>query len=66
MSTFSTAVRTAAEMVVSLDASLVEIALLSLRVSATATLIGAAIALPLAAWVAQSRSRARGVIVAVL
>ncbi len=53
-------------MVVSLDASLVEIALLSLRVSATATLIGAAIALPLAAWVAQTRSRARGVIVAVL
>jgi tungstate transport system permease protein len=54
---------TAIDMVARADATLVDIALLSLRVSGTATVIATLIALPLAAWVAQTRSRAREPIV---
>ena len=42
----------AAKLLVSLDADLVQISILSLRVSLTATLIASAIGLPLGAWLA--------------
>ena len=45
----------AARLVVTLDADLVEITLLSLQVSLTATLVASAIGLPLGAWLAVSR-----------
>jgi tungstate transport system permease protein len=66
MSVIGDAFTAAIDMVARADASLVEIALLSLRVSGTATLIAALIALPIAAWVAQTRSRAREPIVVFL
>jgi tungstate transport system permease protein len=50
----------------SLDPQVRAIVLLSLQVSGVATLIGALIALPLAAWVAQTRSWLREPIVVVL
>lgn len=56
----------ALSLVASLDPAVVAIVLLSLQVSGLATLIGATIALPLAAWVAQSRSRLREPIVVLL
>ncbi len=56
----------AIRMVASADGKLLEIAVLSLRVSATATLIAAIIALPIAAWVAQTRSALKTPVVVVL
>ncbi|MGQ0566884.1 MAG: ABC transporter permease [Gemmobacter sp.] len=53
-------------LVLSLDADLVEIAALSLRVTLTATVIAAAIGLPLGAWLAVSRFRGRRIAIAVL
>ncbi len=49
----------ALDLLVQGDAALRDIALLSLRVSASATLFAALIGLPLGAWVALSRSRLR-------
>ncbi len=66
MSVIADAFSAALDMIVRSDATLTEIALLSLRVSGTATLIAIAIALPLAAWVAQTRSRAREPIILLL
>jgi tungstate transport system permease protein len=60
------AVSQALALIVSFDAQVRAIVGLSLQVSGVATLIGAAIALPLAAWVAQTRSRIREPIVIVL
>jgi len=56
----------AAQLLAGLDADLIEITLLSLRVSVTATLVSALIALPLGAWLAVSRFRARRVVIVVL
>ena len=56
----------AAGLVVSLDADLIEIAALSLRVSLGATLIASAIGLPLGAWLAISRFRLRRLIIALM
>jgi tungstate transport system permease protein len=56
----------AISLVTSLDVQVRAIVLLSLQVSGLATLIGALIALPLAAWVAHSRARIREPIVIVL
>lgn len=53
-------------MIVRGDAALADIVLLSLRVSGSASLIAAAIALPLAAWVVQTRSSVREPIVLLL
>jgi tungstate transport system permease protein len=59
MSVIGESIVEATRLVASADSQLIEIATLSLRVSATATLIAALIALPIAAWVAQTRSRVR-------
>ena len=56
----------AAKLLVSLDADLVQISILSLRVSLTATLIASAIGLPLGAWLAINRFPARRVVIAVM
>jgi tungstate transport system permease protein len=56
----------ALSLIASLDANVLAIVVLSLQVSGLATLIGALIALPLAAWVAQTRSRVREPIVVLL
>ncbi len=56
----------AAGLVFALDAGLVEIAALSLRVTLTATVIAAMIGLPLGAWLAISRFRGRRVAIATL
>jgi tungstate transport system permease protein len=56
----------AARLLVSGDARLIDVALLSLRVSGTATIIAALIALPLAAWLAQTRSAVRAPVVVML
>lgn len=56
----------AGRLVVTLDPDLLEIAALSLRVTLTATLIAAAIGLPLGAWLAISRFRLRRAVIAVL
>ena len=56
----------AARLLAGLNADLIEITWLSLRVSVTATLVAALIALPLGAWLAVSRFRARRVVIAVL
>lgn len=56
----------AAGLVVSLDADLIEIAALSLRVSLGATLVASAIGLPLGAWLAISRFRLRRLIIALM
>jgi len=56
----------AGRLLVELDPDLLEITWLSLRVSVTATLVAALIALPLGAWLAVSRFRARRVVIAVL
>lgn len=57
---------TALWLVVTLDRDLAEIVLRSLQVTVTATLIAAAMALPLGAWLAVSRFRFRRVVIAVL
>jgi len=56
----------AAVLVVTLDAGLIEIATLSLRVTLTATVIAAVIGLPLGAWLAISRFRGRRFAIATL
>jgi tungstate transport system permease protein len=56
----------AARLLVSGDARLIDVALLSLRVSGTATIIAALIALPLAAWLVQTRSAVRAPVVVML
>ena len=56
----------AARLLAGLNADLIEITWLSLRVSVTATLVAALIALPLGAWLAVSRFRARRVVIAML
>lgn len=56
----------AAGLIVRFDADLVEITLRSLQVTLTATLIAAAIGLPLGAWLAVNRFRARRVVIALL
>ncbi|TAG04413.1 MAG: ABC transporter permease subunit [Betaproteobacteria bacterium] len=48
------------------DARLMEVAQLSVRVSGTATIIAALIALPLAAWLVQTRSAVRAPVVVML
>jgi tungstate transport system permease protein len=66
MSVFSESVAAAFELLRTADATLADITLLSLRVSATATLIAAGVGLPLGAWVALTGSRLRLPIVVVL
>ena len=56
----------AARLLAGFDADLIEITWLSLRVSVTATLVAALLALPLGAWLAVNRFRARRVVIAVL
>ena len=66
MSVLQESVLAAFQLLLQMDSTLGEITLLSLRVSATATLIAALIGLPLGAWVALTRSRLRLPIVVVL
>ena len=66
MSLISESVAAAATLLIATDSTLREITLLSLRVSASATLIAALIGLPLGAWVALTGSRLRLPIVVVL
>ncbi|TDK50179.1 ABC transporter permease [Antarcticimicrobium luteum] len=56
----------AAKLVVTLNADLVEITLLSLQVSLGAAVIGSAIGLPLGAWLAINRFPARRTVIALL
>ncbi len=56
----------AARLVLSADADLVEITALSLAVSLGATVTASAIGLPLGAWLAVSRFRARRVVIALM
>jgi tungstate transport system permease protein len=56
----------AGRLILSLDGDLVEITLRSLQVTATATLIASLIGLPLGAWLAIRRFRARRLAIAVL
>lgn len=65
MSVLQESVLAAFQLLLPMDSTLGEITLLSLRVSATATLIAALIGLPLGAWVALTRSRLRLPIVVV-
>jgi tungstate transport system permease protein len=66
MSLIADSATEAIRLVTSGDGKLIEIAALSLRVSATATLIAAIIALPIAAWVAQTRSPVKTPVVVLL
>jgi len=66
MSVFADAAAAAAGLLAHADPQLFEITALSLRVSATATLIAAIIALPLGAWVALTRNPLRAPVVVVL
>ncbi len=66
MGTIAESVMLAAGLVVHLDAHLVDIVLLSLRVSLTATLIAAAIGLPLGAAIAVGRFAGRPALVVML
>lgn len=66
MSFFAESALAAGHLLLTADSTLGEITLLSLRVSATATLIAALIGLPLGAWVALSGSRLRLPIIVVL
>ena len=63
---FRESVSAAFDLLATTDSTLLDITLLSLRVSATATLIAALIGLPLGAWVALTGSRLRLPIVVVL
>ena len=56
----------AARLILTLDAALIEIAARSLAVSGSATLLACALGLPLGAWLAVSRFRARRAVVAAL
>jgi len=66
MDSFWLAAKTAFELVVSMDADLAEIVLLSLRVSLSAVLIATAIALPFGAAVALSRFPGRRALIVLL
>ena len=66
MSIFVDAAAAAGQLLVTADSTLADITLLSLRVSATATLLAALIGLPLGAWVALTASRTRLPIVVLL
>ena len=66
MDEFSQALATAFALILGLDADLVEIVLLSLRVSLTAVAIAALVGLPLGAAVALFRFPGRGVVAVVL
>lgn len=66
MNPFADSAVAAAQLLLTADSTLGEITLLSLRVSATATIIAALTGLPLGAWVALSRSRTRLPIIVVL
>ena len=66
MSVFLQSLTAAADLLVNADATLVDTTLLSLRVSAMATVISAIIGLPLGAWVALTDSRLRFPMVVVL
>lgn len=66
MSFFADSVAAAGQLLLTADSTLSEITLLSLRVSATATLLAAVIGLPVGAWVALTRSRMRLPIIVVL
>ena len=63
---FRVSVTAAFDLLTAADSTLLDITLLSVRVSATATLIAALIGLPLGAWVALAGSRLRLPIVVVL
>jgi tungstate transport system permease protein len=56
----------AAMLIVGFDPDLMEITLLSLRVTITATLIASAIGLPLGAWLVVNRFRFRRVVIAII
>lgn len=56
----------AAILIVGFDPDLMEITLLSLRVTITATLIASAIGLPLGAWLVVNRFRFRRVVIAII
>jgi len=56
----------AAMLIVGFDPDLMEITLLSLRVTITATLIASAIGLPLGAWLVVNRFRFRRVLIAII
>ena len=56
----------AALLIVGFDPDLMEITLLSLRVTITATLIASAIGLPLGAWLVVNRFRFRRVVIAII
>ncbi len=66
VSLFVDSVNAAGSLLLSGDSTLLEITVLSLRVSATATLIAALIGMPLGAWAALTESRLRTPIVVVL
>lgn len=66
MSIFVDAAAAAGQLLLTADSTLADITLLSLRVSATATLLAALIGLPLGAWVALTASRTRLPIVVLL
>ena len=66
MSVFQESLVAAFELLLTADSALGDITVLSLRVSATATLIAAFIGLPLGAWVALTRSSLRLPILVVL
>ncbi len=66
MGEFSGAFAAAAELVFAGDADLLEIVMLSLRVSLSAVLCAAAIALPLGAMIALARFPGRGAVIALL
>lgn len=66
MNTLWEGIRQAGLLLWSLDPDLLEITLLSLQVTLTATLIAAAIGLPLGAWLAVNRFRLRRAVIALL
>ena len=65
-SVFPEAIAAAGHLLLDVDSTLAAITLLSMQVSAAATLLAAVVGLPLGAWVAFSRSRLRLPIVVVL
>ncbi len=64
MQSFSDSLREALTLVLEFDGALREIIVLSLQVSLSAVLIGALIGMPLGAWLAVTKSRMRGVLIA--
>jgi tungstate transport system permease protein len=63
---FTAAVKEAAALIAAGDGALLHIIVLSLRVSAAATLLAALLGMPLGAWVALTTSRARGPLIVIL